>query len=45
MALHTAFFHAYPLYRDVDLSLRNHTVRFFVQGDAPFTGLKKSGFA
>ncbi|WP_182883710.1 carbohydrate ABC transporter permease [Microbispora sp. H10949] len=32
-------FYAYPLYRNVDLSLRNYTVRSFVQGDAPFTGL------
>jgi multiple sugar transport system permease protein len=32
-------FYAYPLYRNLDLSLRNYTVRSFVQGDAPFTGL------
>ncbi|MEV4561897.1 sugar ABC transporter permease [Kitasatospora sp. NPDC049285] len=32
-------FYAYPLYRNIDLSLRNYTVRSFVQGDAPFTGL------
>jgi multiple sugar transport system permease protein len=31
-------FYAYPLYRNLDLSLRNYTVRSFVQGDAPFTG-------
>ena len=31
--------YAYPLFRNVDLSLRNYTVRSFVQGDAPFTGL------
>ncbi|MBP2708391.1 sugar ABC transporter permease [Microbispora sp. RL4-1S] len=31
-------FYAYPLYRNVDLSLRNYTVRSFVQGNAPFTG-------
>ena len=31
-------FYAYPLYRNVDLSLRDYTVRSFVQGDAPFTG-------
>ena len=34
-----ALFYAYPLYRNLDLSLRNYTVRSFVQGDAPFTGL------
>lgn len=32
-------FYAYPLYRNVDLSVRNYTVRSFVQGDAPFSGL------
>jgi multiple sugar transport system permease protein len=32
-------FYAYPLYRNLDLSLRNYTVRSFVQGDAPFSGL------
>jgi multiple sugar transport system permease protein len=31
-------FYAYPLYRNVDLSLRNYTVRSFVRGDASFTG-------
>jgi multiple sugar transport system permease protein len=32
-------FYAYPLYRNLDLSLRHYTVRSFVQGGAPFTGL------
>jgi multiple sugar transport system permease protein len=32
-------FYAYPLYRNVELSLRDYTVRSFVQGGAPFTGL------
>ncbi|MFI5907560.1 carbohydrate ABC transporter permease [Dactylosporangium sp. NPDC051541] len=32
-------FYAYPLYRNLDLSLHNYTVRAFVQGNAPFTGL------
>ncbi len=31
--------YAYPLYRNLDLSLRHYTVRSFVQGDAPFSGL------
>jgi multiple sugar transport system permease protein len=31
--------YAYPLYRNVDLSIRHYTVRSFVQGDAPFSGL------
>ncbi|MEU8279901.1 carbohydrate ABC transporter permease [Microbispora bryophytorum] len=38
-------FYVYPLYRNVDLSLRNYTVRSFVQGDAPFTGLANYGKA
>jgi multiple sugar transport system permease protein len=31
-------FYAYPLYRNLDLSLRNYTVYSFVHGGAPFTG-------
>lgn len=31
--------YAYPLYRNVELSLREYTVRSFVQGGAPFAGL------
>ncbi len=33
-----AAFYAYPLYRNLDLSLRDYTVRSFVAGDAPFSG-------
>ncbi|WP_328769520.1 carbohydrate ABC transporter permease [Streptomyces sp. NBC_00286] len=40
VTLYLVLFYAYPLYRNVDLSLRNYTVRSFVQGDAPFTGLE-----
>jgi multiple sugar transport system permease protein len=32
-------FYAYPLYRNLDLSVRHYTVRSFVQGGAPFVGL------
>ena len=32
-------FYAYPLYRNLDLSLRDYTVFSFVHGGAPFTGL------
>ena len=32
-------FYAYPLYRNLDLSFRDYTVRSFVAGDAPFAGL------
>ncbi|MEU4424711.1 sugar ABC transporter permease [Actinoplanes sp. NPDC024001] len=37
--VYLAAFYAYPLYRNLDLSLRHYTVRSFVQGDAPFSGL------
>jgi len=39
VTLYLALFYAYPLYRNLDLSLRDYTVRSFVRGDAPFTGL------
>ncbi|GGL22237.1 hypothetical protein GCM10007964_75120 [Sphaerisporangium melleum] len=38
IVIYLAVFYAYPLYRNIELSLRNYTVRSFVQGDAPFTG-------
>ncbi|MFD3504630.1 carbohydrate ABC transporter permease [Streptomyces sp. NPDC058678] len=40
VVLYLGLFYAYPLYRNIDLSLRNYTVRSFVQGNAPFTGLQ-----
>ncbi|SEO77104.1 carbohydrate ABC transporter permease [Actinacidiphila rubida] len=36
--LYLGAFYAYPLYRNIDLSVRHYTVRSFVQGDAPFSG-------
>lgn len=33
-----ALFYAYPLYSNIDLSLKNYTVASFVHGGAPFTG-------
>ena len=39
VVIYLVAFYAYPLYRNLDLSLRNYTVRSFVQGDAPFVGL------
>ena len=33
-------FYAYPLYRNIDLSLHDYTPRAFIQGDAEFTGLE-----
>ncbi|WP_214414614.1 carbohydrate ABC transporter permease [Sphaerisporangium fuscum] len=38
VVLYLLLFYAYPLYRNVELSLRDYTVRSFVQGDAPFAG-------
>ncbi|WP_306959417.1 carbohydrate ABC transporter permease [Streptomyces afghaniensis] len=40
VTLYLVLFYAYPLYRNLDLSLRDYTVRSFVQGDAPFTGVE-----
>ncbi|MET9444088.1 sugar ABC transporter permease [Streptomyces sp. NPDC006610] len=40
VTLYLVLFYAYPLWRNIDLSLRNYTVRSFVHGDAPFTGLE-----
>ncbi|MFF4211297.1 carbohydrate ABC transporter permease [Streptomyces sp. NPDC001796] len=39
LVVYLAAFYLYPLYRNLDLSLRNYTVRSFVAGDAPFSGL------
>ncbi|MEV5436635.1 sugar ABC transporter permease [Streptomyces sp. NPDC052682] len=38
LVAYLAAFYLYPLYRNLDLSLRDYTVRSFVAGDAPFTG-------
>lgn len=38
LVLYLAVFYVYPLYRNLDLSLRHYTVRSFVAGDAPFSG-------
>ena len=38
VTLYLVAFYAYPLYRNLDLSLRSYTVRSFVQGGAPFAG-------
>ncbi|GIF51406.1 multiple sugar transport system permease protein [Asanoa ferruginea] len=39
VALYLLAFYAYPVYRNIELSLREYTVRSFVQGGAPFAGL------
>ena len=33
-------FYAYPLYRNIDLSLRNYTIRSFINGNASFIGFQ-----
>jgi multiple sugar transport system permease protein len=38
VVIYLVAFYAWPLYRNLDLSLRHYTVRSFVQGDAPFSG-------
>jgi multiple sugar transport system permease protein len=38
LALYLGAFYVYPLYRNLDLSLRHYTVRSFVDNDAPFSG-------
>ncbi len=40
VVIYLVAFYAYPLYRNLDLSLRRYTVRSFVQGGAPFSGLE-----
>jgi len=39
VTLYLVAFYAYPLGRNIELSLRNYTVRSFVQGGATFAGL------
>ena len=39
VVLYLCAFYAYPLYRNVDLSLRDYTVESFVSGHARFNGL------
>ena len=34
-----AAFYAFPLYRNIDLSIRSYTVASFITGNAPFAGL------
>lgn len=40
LVVYLLLFYAYPLYRNVELSLHRYTVRSFVQGGAPFSGLE-----
>ena len=36
--VYLGLFYAYPLYRNIDLSLRSYTLASFITGDAPFAG-------
>ncbi|MGH3253027.1 MAG: carbohydrate ABC transporter permease [Trebonia sp.] len=38
VVLYLGAFYAYPLYRNIDLSVRSYTVTSFVTGNAPFAG-------
>ena len=38
VVVYLGLFYAYPLYRNIDLSIRSYTVTSFVSGNAPFTG-------
>jgi multiple sugar transport system permease protein len=38
VAGYLGLFYAYPLYRNIDLSVRSYTVTSFVSGNAPFAG-------
>ncbi|MFI2702992.1 carbohydrate ABC transporter permease [Cellulosimicrobium composti] len=39
LLVYLVLFYAYPLWRNVDLSLHDYTIRAFVQGDPEFVGL------
>jgi multiple sugar transport system permease protein len=39
IAIYLVVFYAYPLYRNIDLSLRDYTLRSFIDGTADFVGL------
>ena len=39
LVLYLLLFYAYPLYKNIDLSIRDYTIRTFVFGGAPLVGL------
>ncbi|WP_298454770.1 carbohydrate ABC transporter permease [uncultured Cellulomonas sp.] len=41
LLIYMLVFYVFPLYRNLELSLHDYTVRAFVQGDAQFVGLEK----
>ena len=40
VVVYLLLFYAYPLYRNIELSLHNYTIRSFISGSAEFTGLR-----
>ncbi|AYG04109.1 carbohydrate ABC transporter permease [Gryllotalpicola protaetiae] len=40
VVIYLALFYAYPLYKNIDLSIRHYTVRSFITGDAEFVGFQ-----
>ncbi|SDK51588.1 multiple sugar transport system permease protein [Nonomuraea maritima] len=40
LLVYLAVFYAYPLYRNIDLSVHDYTPRAFIQGNPEFTGLR-----
>lgn len=40
MVIYLTLFYAYPLYKNIDLSIRHYTVRSFIDGDAPYVGFQ-----
>jgi multiple sugar transport system permease protein len=40
VALYLVLFYAYPLWKNIELSLKHYTVASFVSGNAPFVGLQ-----
>ena len=40
VVVYLLLFYAYPLYRNLELSLHNYTIRSFISGNAEFTGLR-----
>jgi len=40
VTIYLVMFYAYPLYRNLDLSFRNYTLRSFITGSADFVGLE-----
>lgn len=40
VVIYLLLFYAYPLYKNVDMSLRHYTIRSFIDGQAPYVGLQ-----